>query len=225
MGDSNEKNRIARIYESLERAIPDSKPLLNFSGPFQLLVSVILSAQTTDAQVNTITPELFRRYPDAKALAKAPIEELEQLVHSTGFYHMKAKNIRGAAAYIHEELDDTVPDTIEELVRIPGVGRKSANVIVGALFGKPAIIVDTHFRRVVTRLELTSFENPEKIERDIGAKVPEEIQYEFSMLINRHGRIWCRSRSPLCRECPIRSMCPFPGKNASRDKDAELERA
>ena len=202
--------KIEEILERLASSIDNTAPLLDFDSTFQLLVSVILSAQTTDDQVNSVTPELFSAYPDPSKLANAEIEDLERIVHSTGFFRAKAKNIKGASQGLIERYGGEVPGTIEELTSLPGVGRKSANVVLGAIFGRPAIIVDTHFRRVSNRLGLTESSNPERIERDLAAIVPPARQYDFSMLVNRHGRFVCMARKPQCGICVLRSICPWP---------------
>ena len=201
------EKRVEAIYAILSREIDDTAPLLVFAGVFQLLISVILSAQTTDEQVNRVTPELFRRFPTPGDLSMASQKEVEEIVHSTGFYRTKAKNIRLTSSELFSRYEGRVPGTMAELLELPGVGRKSANVILGACFGKPAIIVDTHFSRVVRRIGLTDHGSPEKIEKAVGDLVPEDIQYRFSMLINRHGRMTCTARSPKCSECPIVSHC------------------
>ena len=200
---------ISFIYSALSAAIPAPEPGLRSQSCYQLLISVILSAQTTDRQVNTVAEELFRRYPDAQALATAHQEEVERIIYSTGFFRMKAKNIRKAARVLLECYGGNVPSTIEELVKIPGVGRKSANVIIGRCFGKPAIIVDTHFSRVVRRIGLTDEKSPERIEMAIKAMVPEVKQYRFSMLVYRHGQSVCTARKPDCASCVIRGSCQF----------------
>jgi endonuclease-3 len=204
--------RAQRIVPVLKEAYPDTRPLLDYATPFQLLVAVILSAQTTDAQVNRVTPELFRRFPDADALADAPQAEVEELVKSTGFYRNKAKNIREAARVLREEFDARVPATIEELTRLPGVGRKTANAVAGVLYGEPAIIVDTHFRRVVLRVGLTDDENPDKIERQMRRLIPESHQTHVSMALTRHGRYVCQARKPRCYDCPIETWCAYEKK-------------
>lgn len=209
MADSR---RIERIHEILQDHIDGTAPLLHFETPFQLLVAVILSAQTTDAQVNGVTGELFERYGTPAALCAADSGDVERIVRSTGFYRAKAANIRQTACSLLREFEGEVPCDMESLTGLPGVGRKSASVVLGALFDQPVIIVDTHFKRVTTRLDLTREESPERIERDLRTRVPESIQYEFSMLINRHGRIWCRARKPLCGACPIESLCEYHGK-------------
>ncbi len=200
---------IEEIVTRLSASIDNTQPLLQFDSSFQLLIAVILSAQTTDDQVNSVTPVLFSSYPDAANLADAPIADLERIVHSTGFYRTKAKNIKGAALDIVERYGGVVPDTMNELTSLPGVGRKSANVVLGAIYHQPAIIVDTHFKRVTKRLGLTESTNPERVERDLAAIVRPGLQYEFSMLVNRHGRLTCEARKPRCNTCVLESICPW----------------
>ncbi len=201
--------RAEAIYRILDARYPDSRPLLNFSSPFELLIAVILSAQTTDRQVNEVTGELFARFPDAAALAGADIRELEGIVRSTGFYRQKAKNIRAAAQGLVERFEGEVPGSMAELTSLPGVGRKSANVVLGHVYGKPAVIVDTHFSRVCGRLGLSNATNPEGIEREIRALIPADRQTRFSMIVNFHGRDICFARRPNCEECPLISHCPY----------------
>lgn len=200
----------------LRTEYPDAIPLLDFRNEYELLVAVVLSAQTTDAQVNRITPELFRRFRGPAELAAAPIEELEQLVHSTGFYRTKAKNIRGAAKMLVERHGGTVPNRMEDLVELPGVGRKSANVILSHAHGLPGIIVDTHFGRVTRRLDLTRSQNPAHVERDIAGILNPSDHTAFSMTVNYHGRYCCKARVPECYRCAIRDLCPFTPKTTER---------
>ena len=214
LGDRNLLDtRIHSIYEALSAAIPVPAPGLRSGSCFELLISVILSAQTTDAQVNGVTPLLFNRFPDAEALASASQEEIESIIYSTGFFRAKAKNIRNAARVLIERYDGAVPAVIEELVRIPGVGRKSANVVIGRCFGKPAIIVDTHFSRVVRRLGITEERDPGKIEMTLKRMVPEDAQYRFSMLVYTHGQTICKARNPNCQSCVINSFCAYYAAN------------
>ncbi len=201
-----EKARI--VTEILNREYPDRKPLLNYSNPFELLIAVILSAQTTDAGVNKVTPELFRRYPGPAELALAEQNHVEEIIHSTGFYRMKAANIIKTAAALQERGDNSLPDNMKELTALPGVGRKTANVILYHIFDKPAIIVDTHFKRVTKRLGFTRYTEPEKIEKQLLKAIPEDIQSDFSMTINLHGRKYCFARKPDCEHCPLRDLCP-----------------
>ncbi len=201
-----EKARV--ITDILNREYPDRKPLLNYTNPFELLIAVILSAQTTDAGVNKVTPELFRFYPGPAELAAAEQNHVEEIIHSTGFYRMKAANIIKTAAALKERGDSTLPDNMKDLTALPGVGRKTANVILYHIFGKPAIIVDTHFKRVSKRLGFTRYTEPEKIEKQLLRAIPEDIQSDFSMTLNLHGRKYCFARKPECGGCPLQELCP-----------------
>jgi len=198
-------DRFNRIYDILDRASPREISFLNYSTPFQLVIAVILSARTTDLQVNAITEELFIRFPNPQALADADPNEIEQLIHPVGFFHQKSGYIRETAAELSKK---PIPETMEELLRLPGVGRKSANVILGALFGKPAVIVDTHFARVAYRLGWTSHIRPERIEKELKDLIPPQKQYRISMIVNLLGREHCFSRNPGCNKCPVAAHCP-----------------
>ncbi len=206
------KGKKAReILKILEKEYPDRKPLLNYKNPFELLIAVILSAQTTDAGVNKVTPELFRLYPGPRELAAASREDVERIIHSTGFYRMKAANIIKTAAALNKRdeqgFSSILPDTMAELTTLPGVGRKTANVILHHIFNRPAIIVDTHFKRVAGRLGFTRYKEPEKIEKQLCRELPGEIQSDFSMVINLHGRHYCFARKPDCSGCPVFDFC------------------
>ena len=201
------------IFQILDREYPEAKPHLDFRSAFELLVATILAAQCTDEMVNRVTPDLFRRFPDPSSLASAETAELEQLIRSTGFYRNKARSLLNMARSVQEQFRGTLPRSVEELVRLPGVGRKTANVVAGNCYGLPAIIVDTHFKRVVGRLELSDETNPDKIERGMWDLVPEKTRTRFSMVVNEHGRRICTARKPLCPNCPIADLCPFPGKS------------
>ncbi|ADN02995.1 endonuclease III domain-containing protein [Spirochaeta thermophila] len=205
------RKRFERLYGILEEEYPDTSSFISFAEPFQLLVGVILSAQSTDRQVNLILPELFARFPTPGDLAEAPVEEIEALVRSVGFFRMKARNIKETARLVHERWGGRVPERMEDLLLLPGVGRKSANVIRGTIYGRPAIIVDTHFGRVVRRLGLTEEHSPERIERDLASWIPPEKQYPFSMRVNRHGRAVCTARRPACASCRLAPFCPRCG--------------
>ncbi len=196
------------ITEILNREYPDRKPLLNYRNPYELLIAVILSAQTTDAGVNKVTPVLFERYPTPQLLSEALQGEVEDIIHPTGFFRVKAANIIKTAQALSEQYKGEVPGTMEELTALPGVGRKTANVILYHIFNQPAIIVDTHFKRVSGRLGFTTKKDPELIEREMLKKIPREIQSDFSMTLNLHGRKYCHPRKPQCGECPIRDYCP-----------------
>jgi len=196
-----------KAFKLLDKNYPKEISFLNVESDFQLLISVILSARTTDKQVMEVVPALFEKYPNPLALAQGKLEHIMGIIKSVGFYRVKAVNIKKTAAKLLEDFNGVVPDTIEELITLPGVGRKSANVIVGSLFGKPAIIVDTHFGRVVKRIGLTVEKTPDKIEKDIALLIPEKKQYRFSMTVNLHGRKICHSRKPLCNICFLKSLC------------------
>jgi endonuclease-3 len=211
---AEEKKRTAEILAALSRAYPQAGVHLAFRNAFQLLAATILSAQCTDERVNQVTPALFARFPDAARLAEAGQEELEELVRSTGFYRNKARSLLGMARALVERFGARVPATLEELITIPGVGRKTANVLLGACFGQPAIVVDTHLKRVTARLGLAFEQDPDRIEQELRALVPEAVQTRFSWVVGKHGRRVCAARKPRCPECPVRTLCPFPGKTS-----------
>jgi len=194
-----------RVYNTLDSIFPEDITFLNYESPFQLLISVILSARTTDRQVNGVTGELFRAYPDAASLASADPGIVEGIIRPVGYFRQKSGYIIKASAALASR---QIPDTMEELLEIPGVGRKSANVILGAVYGKPAIIVDTHFSRVVCRLGWTSCLPPEAVEKELQRTIPPERQYRTSMMLNLLGRKHCHARNPGCQECPVTSLCP-----------------
>ena len=205
-----ERDRAIWVTNRLCQTYPDRRPLLTFASPFQLAISVILSAQTTDSQVNTVTPNLFARYPDAEELANADCVQVEEIVHSTGFFRSKAKNIIAAARRIREEYGGRLPESMEDLTSIPGMGRKSANVIRGVVYGLPSIVVDTHLARVTNRLGFVNRKDPVKIEHELRLIVPEARQTDFSMSVNLHGRHCCHARTPRCGECTVAVRCPYP---------------
>jgi endonuclease-3 len=196
------------VIEKIIRLHPDTAPFLESETPFQLLIAVILSAQCTDAKVNEVTKVLFRAFPDPASLARAPMADVEKIVYPTGFYRDKAAHIVETARLIHERYGSEVPLAMEILTSLPGVGRKTANVIRGQVGGLPAVIVDTHFKRVTKRLGLTDQDDPAAIERDLEALVPSSLQFAFSMAANRHGRVYCHARRPDCGECPVQKLCP-----------------
>ena len=207
MIDIQEKANI--VFRILDENSPKEIEFLQFSNPFELLISVVLSAQTTDNQVNKVTKELFGIYPTPSHLAQAQREDVERIIKSTGFYKMKAKHIIAAADVLVKDFSSIVPLTIEELITIPGVGRKSANVIVGRVAHKGAIIVDTHFLRVVNRLGLVETKDPYKIEMSIKKLIDEKRQYRFSMIVNLHGRRVCFARTPSCSDCLVSHVCNY----------------
>ena len=203
------KERVAGIVMILRREFPESRTALEFRNPLQILVATILAAQCTDRRVNMVTPELFRKYPTAGAFAGADRPELEGAIRSTGFFRNKAKNITAAAKRIVEVYGGKVPDTMEDLVTLPGVARKTANIVLAAGYGKAeGIAVDTHVRRLAGRLGLSRETDPVKIERDLLKIVPREAWLDFNFLLVEHGRKTCPARKPDCPNCPIRHLCP-----------------
>lgn len=201
--------RAAEVYGLLESEYPDAHCELTFENAFQLSVATILSAQTTDIRVNMVTPELFRRYPDPESLANAQQEDVEEIVRTTGFYRNKAKNIIGFARSLMAEHGGVVPQTIAELHALPGVGRKTANVVLGNAFGiNEGMVVDTHIRRLSTLLRFTKEKTPEKIEQDLMAIFPSEQWTMLAHLIIWHGRRICDARKPRCEACVISHLCP-----------------
>ncbi len=202
------KARAAKILRGLARAYPEAGTALRFRNAFELLVATILSAQCTDAKVNEVTLELFAKYGDAEALAGAPLEEIERLVRPTGFYRQKARSIQAAARGLVERFGSEVPGSLEDLVTLRGVARKTANVVLGHAFGVPGVVVDTHVKRVSGRLGLTRSEDPVKIEQDLMALLPRRAWTDASSRLILHGRALCHSRKPRCGECPLAPHCP-----------------
>ena len=204
-----EKKRAGKIIKRLKQAYPDARCSLNFSTPLELLIATILSAQCTDERVNLVTIELFGKYRSAEDYVRAVPAELERDIHSTGFFRNKAKAIQGACRMICDEHGGRVPETLEELIALPGVARKTANVVLGNAFEiASGVVVDTHVSRVSQRLRLTAHEQPEKIERDLIELVPRRDWIIFPHLLIAHGRAVCRARTPLCAECPVEPLCP-----------------
>jgi endonuclease III len=203
------KKRAAEYYRRLLAAYPDAHCALDHANPYQLLVATILSAQCTDKRVNIVTPELFRRYPSAPALADAEREELEERIRSTGFFRSKAKSLMGMARALVERHGGRVPDTMEELTKLPGVGRKTANVILGNAFDRnEGIVVDTHVTRLANRLGLTRETDPVKIEAALMPLFPREQWTMLSHLLIEHGRQICVARVPRCEQCVLNDICP-----------------
>jgi endonuclease III len=201
--------RVAQLGEVLPKVYPDAHTELDFKNPLQLLIATILSAQCTDKRVNMVTPALFKKYRTAADYANASPRELESLIKSTGFFRNKAKSIRGATSALVERYAGKVPETMEELRTLPGVGRKTANVVLGNAFGKnEGIVVDTHVVRLSQRLRLTRNVDPEKIERDLMKLVPREHWTNWSHWLIWHGRRRCFARKPDCRQCEIFRLCP-----------------
>ncbi|MDQ1591825.1 MAG: endonuclease [Pyrinomonadaceae bacterium] len=206
---AEEKKRAGKIIARLKRAYPDARCSLNYSTPLELLIATILSAQCTDERVNIVTCELFRKYRGAEDYVSAAPAELERDIHSTGFFRNKAKAIQGACRMIRDEHGGRVPETLEELIALPGVARKTANVVLGNAFRiASGVVVDTHVARVSQRLRLTAHEQPEKIERDLIELVPRTDWILFPHLLIAHGRAVCKARTPLCAVCPVEPLCP-----------------
>jgi endonuclease-3 len=200
--------RIRPIIERLAGAHPDAKIALRSTSPLELLVSVMLSAQTTDVNVNRVTPALFAKYRRPEDYLAAPPEELERDIYTTGFFRQKARSLRGTMKMLLEEFDGEVPRRVEELVRLPGVARKTANVVAAELGEPQGIVVDTHVRRLSQRLGLTREEDPVKIERDLVKLVPRRDWGRFPHLLIWHGRRICHARRPLCEDCVLTDLCP-----------------
>lgn len=208
--------RALEILSNLKRLYPEATCSLNYQTPVQLLVAVILSAQCTDERVNKVTPALFARFPDAKSLAFAEREELETLIRSTGFYRNKAKNIQGACQKILKDFQGEVPKTMEELLTLPGVARKTANVVLAHAYAIiEGVTVDTHVKRLSNRLGLTTNNDPVKIERDLMALLPQPDWETFSISIIYHGRAVCKARNPACFSCQLASLCPAANSKLS----------
>lgn len=210
--------RAQTIYKKLERAYPQAKCALEHRNPYELLVATILSAQCTDERVNMTTPALFEKYPTPERLAASKQEDVEKIVKSCGFYRNKAKNIRGAAQAIVDQHGGRVPETMDELLELPGVARKTANVVLGDAFEKPVGgVVDTHVRRLSNRLGFTKLQDPEKIEKDLMALFPQKQWTMLSHLLIWHGRSICTARKPACPVCPVNEQCPKIGVTETRE--------
>ncbi len=205
----NNKARMKKIISILAENYPDVKIQLNHSNPFQLLIATILSAQCTDARVNMVTPYLYEKYRSVQDYIDVPSEELEKDIFSTGFYKSKAKNIKLASVAIRDNFSGEVPSTLEELLTLPGVGRKTANVILGHCFDTPAIVVDTHVIRITNRLGFVSTDNAVKIEFELMKIVPKKDWVAFTHYLINHGRKICIARKPKCEECPIADLCEY----------------
>jgi endonuclease-3 len=199
---------VKKIWPILEKTYPDAKSALNFRNPLQMLIATILSAQCTDVRVNMVTKDVFKKYKSAADWAKADLKDIESDIRSTGFYHNKAVNIKNASKAIIEQFDGRVPDTMEELLMLPGVGRKTANVVLGNAFGRQAIACDTHVIRLSRRLQLSSNRDPVKLEFDLAEIIPKRIWTVFSHALILHGRTFCMARKPDCANCPIAEYCP-----------------
>ena len=204
--------RIGPILKLLDKHYPDAHVTLDFTNPLELVVATVLSAQCTDVRVNQVTPAVFKKYPTAKAYAGAPLDELEGAIRPTGFFRNKAKSIKGFCQALVKDYGGEVPGSLEELVKLPGVGRKTANVILGNAFDIPGIVVDTHCGRVAQRLGLTANKDPVKIEFDLMELVPKEKWTKFSHQMIWHGREICTARNPKCPKCPLLPHCDYGQK-------------
>jgi endonuclease-3 len=203
------KQRAAQTIELLSNLYPDAKTALNYTNPLELLVATILSAQTTDAQVNKVTQTLFKKYKTAKDYATAPLAQLEEDIHSTGFYRNKAKNLKACAQMLLDRFHGEVPQTMEELIQLPGVARKTANIVLYFAFGITAgVAVDTHVMRLSQRLGLTAEKDQDKIERDLMALLPKEQWMPLTNLLILHGRLVCTAKKPRCDICVLNKICP-----------------
>jgi endonuclease III len=207
MQNEDKQKALTAIMAILGPMYPERRPFLNFENPFQLLVATVLAAQCMDTTVNTVTPELFRRFPDPKALMDAPLGEVEKIVKPTTFFKAKAHNIKALSRMIAERHGGEVPATMEALTSMPGVGRKTAGTVLSVYFDVPAIIVDTHFSRVSRRLGLTGSDKPEQIEKDIAAISKREEWTDISAVLNRFGRAVCHARKPECEICLVKDFC------------------
>lgn len=204
--------RVQTLIKRLRKLYPDAECALHHENPFQLLLATILSAQCTDEKVNQVTPALFAKYPNPEAFKNADLSDLEEMIRPTGFFKNKAKSLKGAATLIVDRHHGHVPRTLEELVELPGVGRKTANVVLGVAFKIPSgIVVDTHVARLSFRLGLTSSDNPVQIEKDLQALVPKKSWIEWSHLLIFHGRQVCKARKPACEACELLADCPRRG--------------
>jgi endonuclease-3 len=205
------KVRAKAIYRQLTKSYPNVRCELDYNSAFQLLVATVLSAQCTDKRVNQTTPTLFKNYPNPKRMAKADLKDIQRLVKSTGFFRAKAKNIKALSNKIVEEFDGDVPSNLDDLITLPGVGRKTANVVLGHAFGIPGITVDTHFGRLSRRFGWSKQSDPVKVEFEVGELIPEKEWTNLSQRMIWHGRRVCHSRKPACGACSLAKLCPSYG--------------
>jgi endonuclease-3 len=209
--DSENRKNARAIYRILTKTYPEIRCELDFKNPLELIVAVVLSAQCTDKRVNKITPPLFKKYRSAKDYAKAPLPEIEEFIYSAGFHHAKARHLKGLGTRLVEEFGGEVPATLEELITLPGVGRKTANVVLGHAFDIPGITVDTHFGRLSRRFEWSASMDPVKVEFEVGELIPQREWTNLSQRMIWHGRRICHSRKPACGACPVAKICPSVG--------------
>jgi endonuclease-3 len=208
---SNKKVRAAKMYRVLTKSYPNVRCELDFNNPFQLLVATVLSAQCTDKRVNQTTPALFKKYSSIKKMARADIDDIEKLVKSTGFFRAKAKNIKSLSEKIMNDFNGQVPERLEDLITLPGVGRKTANVVLGHAFNTPGITVDTHFGRLSRRFGWSKSNDPVKVEFEVGDLIPQKEWTNLSQRLIWHGRRVCHSRKPACGACSLSKLCPSFG--------------
>ncbi|UCB44970.1 MAG: endonuclease III [Spirochaetota bacterium] len=211
--EAENKRRVSEILALLKKRYPDARVLLDYNSPFELLIATILAAQCTDERVNQVTPSLFSKFGDPAKMSEASAQEIEEIIRPTGFFKAKTKSLLGTSEALTAKFKGQVPETMEELITLPGVGRKTANVVLGNCFNKPAIMVDTHVKRVSTRLGFTDKKDPDKIEFDLKEIIPEKDHTLYSRIVTFHGRYTCIARKPKCSECVVESLCPFPEKN------------
>ena len=211
-----DKQRALAAVDAMKAAYPDALCALDYTTPFQLLVATRLSAQCTDARVNLVTPALFAKYPTENELAEADLADVEALIHSCGFYHGKARDLIGAAKTVRDVYHGALPDTVEELTKLPGVGRKTANLIVGDVFHKPAVVTDTHVIRITNLLGLVKTKEPQKVETALRKLLPPDESNDFCHRLVLHGRAVCVARRPDCAACVMKGFC----KHAEREKKA-----
>ncbi len=204
----DKKIRVIKAVEALENLYPDAICSLNYDDAFQLLIATRLSAQCTDARVNIVTPTLFAKYPDAEAMSKAAVEDVEELIKTCGLYKTKARDLVGIANMIMSDFDGKVPDTIELLTRLPGVGRKTANLVCGDIYGKPAVVTDTHFIRLCNRLGFVKTSDPLKVENAMRKLLPPDKSNDFCHRTVLFGRDICTARKTHCERCPMADFCP-----------------
>ncbi|NLH02389.1 MAG: endonuclease III [Clostridiales bacterium] len=211
------KQRAALAVEALKKEYPDAICSLTYTDAFQLLIATRLSAQCTDARVNLVTPALFKRFPDVDAFTKGTVEEIEELIRTCGLYKTKARDILAMSKMLKEEFGGVVPDTIEELTRLPGVGRKTANLVVGDIYHKPAVVTDTHCIRICGRIGLSEGKDPYKVEKQLREVLPMDESNDFCHRLVLHGRKVCTARNPKCEECCLNGICKF-GKEKLSEK-------
>lgn len=211
MAEANEVKNAQAIYDILCQSYPDVHCELNYANPLELLVATVLSAQCTDKRVNAVTPALFKKYSNVQEFAQADLHDVETLIRSTGFFRVKAKNIKALAMKIIADYGGQVPRTLKELILLPGVGRKTANVVLGHAFAVPGITVDTHFGRLSRRFHWTSQSDPVKVEFEVGTLIPQDEWTNLSQRMIWHGRRVCHARKPACGACPVAQLCPSVG--------------